>query len=104
MRWGRAKMPKSAVDPFFASNVEPISAGRRAQVVPAGTYGTDLPTVTSSLIISSTAAGNLSVIMANDQDSQITTIPIVAGMTQISIQVRQVVIVPTGATVVALWS
>jgi hypothetical protein len=97
-------MPKTASDPFFATNNEPISAGRRAQVVPAGTYGTDLPTVSSSLIISSTAAGNLSVIMANDNDGQVTTFPIPAGLTQISIQVRQVVTVPTGATVVALWS
>jgi hypothetical protein len=97
-------MPKTASDPFFGTTTEPISAGRRAQVIPAGSYSADLPTVTSSLIISSTAAGNLSVIMANDQDSQITTFPIPAGLSQISIQVRQVVIVPTGATVVALWS
>jgi hypothetical protein len=97
-------MPKTAVDPFFATTVEPISAGRRAQVFAAGSYNTDLPIVSSSLIISSTAAGNLSVIMANDQDSQVTTFPIVAGMSQISIQVRQIVTVPTGATIVALWS
>jgi hypothetical protein len=97
-------MPKTAIDPFFATTNEPITAGRRAQVFAAGSYNTDLPTVTSSLVISSTAAGNLSVIMANDQDSQVTTFPIVAGMSQISIQIRQVVTVPTGATVVALWS
>lgn len=97
-------MPKTALDPFFATNNEPISAGRRAQVIPAGSYSTDLPTVTSSLIISSTAAGSLSVIMANDQDGQVTTFPIPAGLSQISIQVRQIVTVPTGATVVALWS
>jgi hypothetical protein len=95
---------KTALDPFFATNNEPISAGRRAQIIPAGSYSTDLPIVSSSLIISSTAAGNLSVIMANDQDSQVTTFPIPAGLTQISIQVRQVVTVPTGTTVVALWS
>ena len=97
-------MAKTASDPFFATNNEPISAGRRSQVFAAGSYSTDLPTVSSSLIISSTAAGNLSVIMANDQDSQVTTFPIPAGMSQISIQVRQIVTVPTGATVVALWS
>jgi hypothetical protein len=97
-------MPKTASDPFFATNNEPISAGRKAQVFPAGTYNTDLPTVSSSLIISSTAAGNLSVLMANDADGQTTTFPIVAGMSQIAIQVRQIVTVPTGATITALWS
>jgi hypothetical protein len=97
-------MPKTAADPFFATNAEPLTAGRHAQVVPAGTYSTDLPFVTSSLIISSTAAGNLSVIMANDPDGAVQTFPIVAGMSQISIQVRQIVSVPTGCTVVALWS
>jgi hypothetical protein len=97
-------MPKTASDPFFGTTTEPISAGRRSQVFPAGGYSTDLPTVSSSLIISSTAAGNLSVIMANDQDGQVTTFPVPAGLTQIQIQVRQIVSVPTGATVVALWS
>jgi hypothetical protein len=97
-------MPKTASDPFFATNNEPISAGRKAQVFAAGSYNTDLPTVSSSLIISSTAAGNLSVIMSNDGDNQITTFPIPAGLFHISIQVRQITSVPTGATVVALWS
>jgi len=97
-------MPKTAIDPFFATTNEPITAGRRAQVFTAGSYSADLPIVSSSLIISSTGAGNLSLIMANDQDSQVTTFPIPAGLSQISIQVRQVVTVPVGATVVALWS
>jgi len=97
-------MPKTAIDPFFATNKEPISAGRRAQVFAAGSYTTDLLVVSSSLIISATAAGNLSVIMANDNDGQVITFPIPAGLSQIQIQVRQIVTVPTGATVVALWS
>jgi hypothetical protein len=97
-------MPKTASDPFFATNNEPISAGRKSAVFAAGSYNTDLPTVSSSLVISSTAAGNLSVIMANDADGQLTTFLIPAGLSQISIQVRQVVTVPAGATVVALWS
>ncbi len=97
-------MSKTASDPFFATNCEQISAGRRAQVFAAGSYSTDLPTVSSSLIISATAAGSLSVIMANDPDGTLITFPIPAGLSQISIQVRQVVTVPTGATVVALWS
>jgi len=97
-------MTKTASDPFFGTNQEPISAGRHAQVFAAGSYSADLPTVSSSLVISATAAGNLSIIMANDNDGQITTFPIPAGLSQISIQVRQIVTVPTGATVVALWS
>jgi hypothetical protein len=94
---------KTAIDPFFASNIEPISAGRHAQVFAAGSYNSDLPTVSSSLIISSTTAGNLSLILANDPDTAVTTFPIVAGLNQVSIQVRRIVTVPTGATVTALW-
>jgi len=97
-------MPKSASDPFFGTSVEPISAGRRSQVFAAGSYTNDLPTVSSSLIVSATAAGNLTVIMANDQDTQLTTFPVPAGLSQIQIQVRQVVTVPASCTVVALWS
>jgi hypothetical protein len=95
---------KTASDPFFGTNNEPVSAGRHAQVFAAGSYSTDLPTVSSSLIISATAAGNLSVIMANDQDGQVTTFPIAAGTYQLQMQVRQIVTVPTSCTVVALWS
>ena len=97
-------MNKTASDPFFGTNVEPISAGRRAQSFAAGNYSTDLPTVSSSLIISATAAGNLSIIMANDPDSAVTTFPIPAGISQISIQVRRIVTVPASCTVLALWS
>jgi hypothetical protein len=96
-------MPKTASDPFFGTNNEPVSAGRHSQVLAAGSYTTDLPSVSGSLIISATAAGNLSVIMANDPDTAVTTIPISAGTYQISMQVRQVVTVPTGATVTALY-
>ena len=52
-------MSNKASDPFFGTNVEPISAGRRAQSFAAGSYSTDLPTVSSSLIVSATAAGNM---------------------------------------------
>ena len=97
-------MPKTAKDPFFGTNNEPVSAGRRAQVFAAGSYTNDLPTVSSSLIISATAAGNLSVIMANDLDNAVTTFPIPAGLSQVSIQVRQVVTVPASCTVTALYS
>jgi hypothetical protein len=98
-------MPKTASDPFFATNQEPVTAGRHSKVFAAGSYaGTDLPSVSSSLIISATAAGNLSVIMANDNDASVITFPITAGISQVSIQVRQIVTVPASCTVVALWS
>ena len=55
-------MPKTASDP---TNREPISAGRKAMVFGASYSGnTDLPTVSSSLIISASAAGTVDVIMA----------------------------------------
>lgn len=97
-------MPKTAIDPFFATNNEPISAGRKAQAFAAGSYSTDLPTVSSSLIISASAGGNLVVIMANELDGNTVTIPVPVGWAQIQIQVRQIVTVPASCTVVALWS
>jgi hypothetical protein len=97
-------MPKTAVDPFFATNNEPVAAGRKATVLAAGSYSADLAQTSSSLIISATAAGSLSVIMADDPDTKVTTFPVPVGMSQIQIQVRRVVTVPTSCTVVALWS
>ena len=96
-------MPKSAADPFFGTTTEPMSAGRHA-LVPS--LGVDLPTVSSSLIIACTTAGNVVVIMANDLDTMTTTIPIAPGTVQIQIQVRQIVSfsLGTGGGVVALWS
>jgi hypothetical protein len=64
---GLLGMPKSAADPFFATNQEPITAARRAQVVSAS--ATDLPTVTSSLLVTVTTAGSITVLMANDLDT-----------------------------------
>lgn len=96
-------MPKTAIDPFFATNNEPVSAGRRSQVFAAGSYSTDLPHVTGSLIVSATAAGSVSVIMADDLDGTVTTFPVPAGMTQLYMQVRRVTTV-TSCTVVALWN
>lgn len=97
-------MPKTASDPFFATNNEPVQAGRKAAVFVAGSYSTDLSTVSSSLIISSTAGGSLQVIMANDLDGQVISIPVPTGWAQINIQVRRIVTVPASTTVVALWS
>jgi hypothetical protein len=81
-------MPKSAADPFFATNQEPITAARRAQVVSAS--ATDLPTVTSSLLVTVTTAGSITVLMANDLDTNPISIPLAVGTYQINIQVRAV--------------
>jgi hypothetical protein len=110
-------MPKTAADPYFATNTEPVSAGRRAMSFggPDGYSGdTDLPTVSSSLIVTSNSfTGSISVIMANDPDGAVLTIPVPAQVVdevvvsitlQIAIQVRQIVAVSDNVTVVALWS
>ena len=95
-------MPKTASDPLFGTTIEPISAGRHAQVVTPS--ATDLPTVTSSLLITATAASSMTVIMANDFDSNPITIPLAAGTYQINIQVRAITVIAANATVIALWS
>ena len=95
-------MPKSAIDPFFATNQEPVTAGRKAQVVTAS--ATDLPQVTSSLLVTVTSGGNITVLMANDLDTNPITIPLAVGTYQINIQVRAVTVIGAGITVIALWS
>ena len=95
-------MPKTASDPFFATTVEPITAARRAQAVTAS--ASDLPSVTSSLLVTVTTAGNITVIMANDLDSSLTVLPFAVGTYQINIQVRAITAIGAGISVVALWS
>jgi len=96
---------KTATDPFAGTNVEPVSAGRNAAVLAAGGYTQDLAYVTSSLIISATAAGSLVLLMANElNDANTITFPIAAGTYQLSMQVRRVVTVPASCTVVAMFS
>lgn len=99
-------MPKTAIDPFFATNVEPVSAGRRGLAIagPVTGYTGDLPHVTSSIIVTcGSTAGTIGVIMVDDLDSMVTTFSIPANTTvQIPIQVRAVAQVSTGITVVAL--
>ena len=101
-------MPKTAIDPFFATNAEPVSAGRHALAItgPVSSYTGDLPHVTSSLIVTCGAtAGSIGVIMANDPDNAVVTIPIAASTTiQIPMQARAIAQVSSGITVTALWS
>lgn len=101
-------MAKTAADPFFATNAEPISAARNgAAITPSDT--TDLARVTSSLIITvGTGGTGITVIYANGADSQPVTIPLSPGSYQLSMQVRRVMQTGTalgsGGGVVALWS
>jgi hypothetical protein len=97
---------KSAVDPFFGTNSEPVTAGRNAAVVAAS--ATDLPFVTSSLLIAGGAtAGTVAVILANDPDSQLIALPVAVNqpLTQYQMQVRAVTANSVaGISVFALWS
>jgi hypothetical protein len=101
-------MPKTAIDPFFATTVEPISAARNgAAVTPNDT--TDLARVTSGLMITiGTGGTGVAVIFANAADSQPVTIPLAIGTYQLSLQVRRVMVtgtaLGTGGGVTALWS
>jgi hypothetical protein len=101
-------MPKTAIDPFFGTNAEPISAARKAAAVtPSDTA--DLSNVTSSLLVTvGTGGSSLSVIYANGGDNQPVTIPLSVGTYQLSMQVRRVMATNTnlgsGGGVVALWS
>jgi hypothetical protein len=97
-------MPKTAVDPFFATNEEPITAGRSAAaIVPSDTA--DLPHVTSSIYVG--GAGNLVVLMADPGsiDSATVTFTAVPVGTVLQIQARRVMATGTTATnLVAIWS
>lgn len=95
-------MSKTAIDPFFASTIEPVTAARRAQVVTAS--ATDLPHVTSSLLINVTTAGSISVLFPDDLDNNPVALPFAVGTYQVNIQVRAVTAIAAGISVVALWS
>jgi hypothetical protein len=101
-------MPKTAVDPFFATNNEPVSAGRKAVVISGevDTYTGDLAHVTSSIIVTCDGTpGTIGVIFVDDPDSKITTIPVPANTTiQIPMQVRGIAQISSGITIIALWS
>jgi hypothetical protein len=100
---------KTAVDPFFATNVEPIEAARRGlAVTPSDT--TDLPTVTSSLLVAVGSGGTgITVIFANSQtDTETVLLTLGPGTYQLNLQVRRVMAtgttLGTGGGVTALWS
>jgi hypothetical protein len=101
-------MPKTASDPFFATNIEPLTAARMgAAVTPNDT--TDLSNVTSSLLVTIGAGGTgVSLIFANGSDQQSVTIPLAPGSYQLNMQVRRAMatgtVLGTGGGVTALWS
>jgi len=101
-------MPKTALDPFFATNAEPLTAARKgAAVTPSDTQ--DLPYVTSALIVTiGTNGTGIAVLMADAPDTAPITIPLVPGTYKLEIQVRRVMAngtaLGTGGGVVALWS
>lgn len=88
-------MPKTAIDPFFATNIDPVTAGRRAIVATASPN--DLPHVTSSLIVSVTTASSVSFILADDPDTGAVTLSLPVGVWQLNLQVRAVTALPTGS-------
>ena len=99
-------MPKTARDPFFATLMGPdVIAGRHAAVVTADPNN-DLPAVTRSLIVTIGSGGTgLTVILADDADSQPVTIPLALGTFQLNIQARRVsaATLGTGGAIVATW-
>jgi hypothetical protein len=91
-------MPKTASDPYFATN----TGGRKAAAVTPDPAN-DLQVVTNALIVTASAAGNLTVIMANDADSQTVVVPIAIGTWLLPLQVRRVTAAGAGISCVALW-
>src|ERR1700693_3804557 len=102
-------MPKSAADPLFATNIEPITAARKAAAVtPSDTN--DLTQVSSSLIVTVGSGGTgITVNFANSQtDVETVFIALAPGSYQLSMQVRRIMAtgtsLGTGGGVTALWS
>jgi hypothetical protein len=100
-------MPQSALDPYFATNSEPISAARKGAAVTPNDNA-DLAQVTSSLIVTIGSGGTgVAVIFANGSDQQAVTIPLTPGTYQLNMQARRVMAtntnVGTGGGVTALW-
>src|SRR5258705_3654390 len=97
-------MPKTAKDPFAATVMTPdVIAGRHAIVVTPDAVN-DLANVTRSLIVTTTAAGTITVIMADDSDQQAVQIPIAIGSWQLYLQIRRVTAASlTGGCGLAIW-
>jgi hypothetical protein len=84
-------MAKTALDPFFATSVDPIEAARRgAAVTPSDT--TDLVHVTSTLIVTIVSGGTgITVIFAGAAtDTETCLITLAPGTYQLNLQVRRV--------------
>jgi hypothetical protein len=96
-------MAKTAIDPLFGSaNIEPVAAARHALAVTAS--ANDLAQVTSSLLIAASQAGTITVLMPNDLDMNPVVLPVTVGTIVIPIQVRAIIAIGAGISVVALWS
>ncbi|MDI3561288.1 hypothetical protein [Bradyrhizobium sp. Arg816] len=101
-------MPKTANDPLFATQRDPMSSGRHAKAV-TPSDSADLSDVTSNLIITvGTGGTGIAVIFADDPDSGPVTIPLGVGTFQLHMQVRRVMATNTvlGAApngIVATW-
>lgn len=100
-------MTKTANDPLFATQRDPVTSGRKAAAV-APSDTTDLSDVTSSLIVTiGTGGTGVAVILADQADSESVPIPLAVGTYQLSMQVRRVMstgtTLGTGGGVVAVW-
>jgi hypothetical protein len=95
-------LPKTAVDPFFGTTNEPVTAARHAESV-APSDVADLKHVTSAIYVG--VAGDLALIMANDPDFAPVVFKAVPAGTVLQVQARRVMNTNTSATnIVALWS
>jgi hypothetical protein len=102
-------MTKTAADAFFATSREPLIAARKGlAVTPSDT--SDLPFVTSSLLITIGSGGTGITVIYADSLTDVETVPIVLepGTYQLNLQVRRVMAtgtsLGTGGAVTALWS
>jgi hypothetical protein len=95
-------MGKTAHDPFFGTNNEPVTAARHAEAVtPSDTA--DLSKVTSAIYVG--VAGDVALILANDPDVAPVIFKAVPAGTLLQVQARRVMATNTTATnIVALWS
>lgn len=95
-------MSKTALDPYFGTTSEPVTAARHAEAV-LPSDSADLTKVTSALYIG--GAGDVALILANDPDSGAVTFKVVPAGTILYVQCRRVMNTNTSATsIVALWS
>ena len=95
---------KTATDPYFG-----LATGGRSFATITPSDNTDLPVVSTSLIVTIGSGGTgIAAIPANAPDTGAVTIPLAAGTYRLPIQVRRVMAtgtnLGTGGGVTALWS